>query len=223
MKLDQLRSRCRPHLWYQLYWVVYLIWFFWLDLTVTAPKYIIHSPLDDLIPFNEWFVIPYCSWFLLLAGVTAALWWCDTATYDKLCLTMFSGMTFCLIVYMILPNGLELRPTVETLGRDNPALRIMQLLWKADAAVNVCPSIHVFNSVILMIGYRRSRCFDEPGRRWMRPAADVLGAAIILSTMLLKQHSCIDVVLGAALAFALDAAASSLERSGEMRRIPQRL
>ena len=38
MKLEQLRSRCRPHLWYQLYWVVYLIWFFWLDLTVTAPK-----------------------------------------------------------------------------------------------------------------------------------------------------------------------------------------
>ena len=44
MKLSQLRSRCRPHLWYQLYWVVYLIWFFWLDLTVTAPKYILHSP-----------------------------------------------------------------------------------------------------------------------------------------------------------------------------------
>ena len=139
MKLSQLRSRCRPHLWYQLYWVVYLIWFFWLDLTVTAPKYILHSPLDDLIPFNEWFVLPYCSWFLLLAGVTAALWWCDTASYDKLCLTMFSGMTFCLIVYMILPNGLELRPAVETLGRDNPALRIMQLLWKADAAVNLHP------------------------------------------------------------------------------------
>ena len=99
----------------------------------------------------------------------------------------------------------------------------MQLLWKADAAVNVCPSIHVFNSVTLMIGYRRSRCFDEPRRRWMRPAANVLGVAIILSTMLLKQHSCIDVALGAALAFALDAAASSLERSGEMHRIPQRL
>ena len=97
------------------------------------------------------------------------------------------------------------------------------MLYAIDTARNVCPSIHVFNSVTLMIGYRRSRCFDEPGRRWMRPAANVLGAAIILSTMLLKQHSCIDVVLGAALAFALDAAASSLERSGEMRRIPQRL
>ena len=66
--------RARPHLWYQLYWVVYLIWFFWLDLTVTDPKYIIHSPLDDFIPFNEWFIFPYGSWFFLLAGVTALLW-----------------------------------------------------------------------------------------------------------------------------------------------------
>ena len=215
--------RARPHLWYQLYWVVYLIWFFWLDLTVTDPNYIIHSPLDDFIPFNEWFIFPYGSWFFLLAGVTALLWWFDTASYDKLCLMMFSGMTFCLILYMVLPNGLDIRPTVEEVGRSNIAMTLMQLIWKADASVNVCPSIHVFNSVTLMIGYRRSRCFDEPGRRWMRPAANVLGMAIILSTMLLKQHSCIDVVLGAALAFALDAAASSLERSGEMRRIPQRL
>ena len=90
MNLSTLRANCRPHLWFQLYWMIYLIWFFWLDLTVKNPKYMIHSPIDDLIPFNEWFVFPYCSWFLLLAGVTALLWWCDTASYDKLCLMMFS-------------------------------------------------------------------------------------------------------------------------------------
>ena len=83
MNRKQLRARCRPHLWFQLYWVVYLIWFFWLDLTITDPKYIIHSRIDDRIPFNEWFIFPYCSWFLLLAGVTALLWWCDTQSYGK--------------------------------------------------------------------------------------------------------------------------------------------
>ena len=62
MNLSQLRSCCKPHLWFQLYWVVYLVWFFWLDLTIKDPKYIIHSPLDDSIPFNEWFVFPYCCW-----------------------------------------------------------------------------------------------------------------------------------------------------------------
>ena len=52
MNPKQLWSRRRPHLWFQLYWVVYLIWFFWLDLTIKDPKYIIHAPLDDRIPFN---------------------------------------------------------------------------------------------------------------------------------------------------------------------------
>ena len=84
MRSNSLRKNLKPHLWFQLYWVVYLIWFFWLDLTVKNPKYIIHAPLDDLIPFCEWFVFPYCSWFFLLAGVTALLWWYDTASYDKL-------------------------------------------------------------------------------------------------------------------------------------------
>lgn len=139
MNPKQLWSRRRPHLWFQLYWVVYLIWFFWLDLTIKDPKYIIHAPLDDRIPFNEWFIFPYCSWFVLLAGVTALLWWCDTQSYDKLCLTMFSGMTFCLILYMLLPNGLDIRPTVDAVGRSNIAMSIMQLIWRADASVNVWP------------------------------------------------------------------------------------
>ena len=148
--------RARPHLWYQLYWVVYLIWFFWLDLTVTAPKYILHSPLDDFIPFNEWFIFPYGSWFFLLAGVTALLWWFDTASYDKLCLMMFSGMTFCLILYMVLPNGLDIRPTVEEVGRSNIAMTLMQLIWKADASVNVCPSIHCQSSACMAIAFSGS-------------------------------------------------------------------
>ena len=45
MNPKQLWSRRRPHLWFQLYWVVYLIWFFWLDLTIKDPKYIIHARL----------------------------------------------------------------------------------------------------------------------------------------------------------------------------------
>ena len=198
MDLTQLRSRCKPHLWYQLYWVIYLVWFFWLDNTITQPKYIIHAPLDDLIPFNEWFVIPYCSWFLLLAAVTALLWWKDTASYDKLCLMMFSGMTFCLIIYMLLPNGLDLRPTVEEIGRSNPAMWVMQLLWKADASVNVCPSIHCQSTACMAIAISESKLAEE--RPVLRPIALVWAALICLSTVFTKQHSVLDVVCGLAVA-----------------------
>ena len=55
----------------------------------------------------------------------------------------------------------------------------------------------------------------------MRPAAAVLCVSIVFSTVLLKQHSCIDVVLGILLAMALDSAATALEHSE--RRVLQRL
>ena len=182
-----------------LYTIFYLSVFHYLEANVPLRSILVHCRLDDLIPFNEWFVIPYCSWFLLLAGVTAALWWCDTASYDKLCLTMFSGMTFCLIVYMILPNGLELRPAVETLGRDNPALRIMQLLWKADAAVNVCPSIHCQSSACMAMAFSHSKLAE--GKPLRKVLAWAWAALICLSTVFTKQHSIVDVVCGLAVAF----------------------
>ena len=192
MNTRSLRSRLKPHLWFQAYWVVYLVWFFWLDLTITDPKYIIHSPIDDFIPFNEWFVFPYCSWFLLLAAVTALLWWNDTESYDKLCLMMFSGMTFCLILYMVLPNGLDIRPTAEAVGRDNIAMQIMQLLWKADASVNVCPSIHCQSSGCMALAFSQSRL--AKGRPGLKVLAWVWAALICASTVFTKQHSILDVV-----------------------------
>lgn len=214
-KLKKL-SALRPHLWFQAYWIVYLVWFFALDFTVKEPKYIIHSPLDDLIPFCEWFVIPYCSWFVLLAGVTALLWWNDTEAYDKLCLMMFSGMTFCLIIYMILPNGLDLRPAAGTIGRDNPALWVLRLLWRADAPVNVCPSIHCQSSGCMALAFSKSRlAAGRPGRKWLAWGWALL---ICASTVFTKQHSIIDVLCGLALTAAGYAALYALPALRQARK-----
>lgn len=194
MQIDSLRAKLKPHLWFQLYWGIYLIWFFWLDFTIKEPKYIIHSKVDDIIPFNEWFIFPYCSWFFLLAGVLALLWWNDTKTYDKLCLAMFSGMTFCLIIYMLLPNGLDIRPTVEQIGHSNIAVSIMQLIWTADASVNVCPSIHCQSTACMAIAISCSSV--SKNKTWLKLLAILWGALICASTVFTKQHSIIDVVCG---------------------------
>lgn len=198
MKGKSPKGRLRPHLWYQAYWFVYLIWFFTLDALVQDPKYIIHSPLDDYIPFNEWFVFPYCSWFVLLALVLALLWWNDTPSYDRLCLSMFSGMSLCLILYMLFPNGLQLRPDPATLGRDNPALWLMRLLWAADSSNNVCPSIHCQSTGCMALAMWYSSLAYR--HRWIRPVAAVWATAICASTLFTKQHAVVDVVMGLAMA-----------------------
>ena len=53
----------------------------------------------------------------------------------------------------------------------------------------------------------------------MRPAAAVLCISIVCSTVLLKQHSCIDVALGALLALALDAASTRMTAHDELPQV----
>ena len=194
------------------YLVFYLSVFHWLEVNITVPEVWVHCHLDDLIPFCKYAVIPYLAWFIWIPfTLFYLLWKAPRADFWRLCLPLFAGMTIALAVYVILPNGLDLRP-YRVYGSDIFA-RIVRQIYSTDTATNVCPSIHVFNSVTLMMAYYRSRIFEEHRRRWMRLASAVLCLSIIASTVLLKQHSCIDVVMGILLAMAVDSAASSLERS----------
>lgn len=58
-----------PHIWTISYFVIYLIWFVWLESRASKPYHVIHFPLDDYIPFCEYFVIPYFLWFVYIAAV----------------------------------------------------------------------------------------------------------------------------------------------------------
>ena len=203
----------RHPIWFMAFYLVfYLSVFHWLEVNITVPEVWVHCHLDDLIPFCKYAVIPYLAWFIWIPfTLFYLLWKAPRADFWRLCLPLFAGMTIALAVYVILPNGLDLRP-YRVYGSDIFA-RIVRQLYSTDTATHVCPSIHVFNSVTLMMAFYRSRFFEEPRRRWMRPASAVLCLSIIASTVLLKQHSCIDVVMGILLAMAVDSAASSLERS----------
>ena len=186
-----------------LYSVLYLTAFNFLETRISMPEILVHCRLDDLIPFCKYAVVPYFAWFLWIPfTLFFLLWKAPREDFWRLCLPLFAGMTIALACYVILPTGLALRPYYVP-GNDIFA-RVVRFLYRADTATNVCPSIHVLNSVTLLLAYYRCPIFTQPGRRWMRPAAAVLCLSIVCSTVLLKQHSCIDVVLGALLALVLD-------------------
>lgn len=199
-----------------LFLVIYLVSFNYLENVIALPTVRVHCTLDELIPFCKYAILPYLAWFIwipftlfyLLRSAPREDFW-------RLCLPLFSGMTIALLCYGLVPTSLALRPAVVP-GSDLFA-RAVRLLYRIDTATNVCPSIHVFNSVTLCLAYFRSECFAQPHRRWMRPAAAVLCGAIVASTVLLKQHSCIDVAFGVLLALALDV----LFEKADERRLPQ--
>lgn len=209
-----MRNWCSRHPIYfmGLYALFYLTFFALLERTIQTPDLWVHCRLDDLIPFCKYAIIPYTLWFPWIPFTLFFVLYKGTRTdFWRLCLPLFAGMTMALLFYAIVPNGLALRPHYVS-GNDIFA-QAVRSLYRTDTPINVCPSIHVFNSVTLMLAYYRCRCFDAPRLRWMRPAAAVLCVSITLSTMLLKQHSVIDVVFGMLLAFALDGIAAEMQRA----------
>lgn len=198
-----------------LYALFYLACFTFLENHILVPDLWVHCRLDDLIPFCKYAIIPYAMWFPWIPfTLFYILWKGPREEFWRLCLPLFAGMTLSLLFYVIVPNGLSLRP--HTIPGNDFFANAVRALYRSDTPTNVCPSIHVFNSVTLMLAYYRCHCFDTPHRRWMRPMAAVLCLAISLSTMLLKQHSVIDVVFGILLALALDYLATALQNEGSL-------
>ena len=191
----------------------YLPGFFLLE-RIVEPRYLIHCFLDDWIPFCEYFLIPYALWFPLLAGAQIYFLLKSDRDFLRLCFLMFTGMTICLVIYLLLPNGLDLRPV---LTRDNLFCQLVTLLRRVDTPTNVCPSIHVFVSVTLAIAMARSPAMAQHQR--LRAALMVLCGLICLTTMFLKQHSVIDVACGGALSAVMDLLASPGRVSGMFQRL----
>ena len=183
-----------------LYLFVFLALFFLMEHLVPVPKYIIHCYLDDLIPFNEWFVLPYFLWYAWVPVFLIYFMLKEKWAYLELCFIMFAGSTLCLIIYAIWPNGLNLRPEITA---DNFCADIMRFLRRVDTPTNVCPSIHVSSTVAVHLVIGRSESFRN--NRKIKLLSVLVTAAISLSTVVIKQHSVIDVFWGFVLSVVLAA------------------
>ena len=188
-------SRYR-HVWVMSYFAIYLIWFAYLERTVTRRFHVIHMPVDDFIPFIEVFVVPYFLWFGYVAAAVAFFFFKDVQDYYKLCIFLFVGMTVFLVVSTVYPNGHYLRPRV--FERDNIFVTMVKGLYMVDTPTNLFPSIHVYNSIGVHLSVMHSS--QLKGKKWVRRGSFVLMAAIVASTMFLKQHSVFDVITGCIMA-----------------------
>ncbi len=176
------------HAWTLAYGAVYLPWFIHLERTVDGNYAIMHTALDDRIPFVEYFVIPYLLWFPYIAAVLLYLFFRDKQDYYRLCKFLFSGMTIFLLICTFFPNGTDLRVPVNP--ERNLCSRLVHLVHLADTSTNVFPSIHVFNSIGVHCAVANNEVLGR--LRWLRRGSLLLMVLICFSTVFLKQHSVVD-------------------------------
>lgn len=188
------------HIWALSYGFVYLPWFFYLERTVNDNFTVMHTALDDRIPFSEYFIIPYLLWFVYVAGAVLYFFFTDKRDYYRLCIFLFTGMTISLLVCTFFPNGTDLRVPVDP--NKNLCSYLVALIHSADTSTNVFPSIHAYNSLGVHFAVMNSKRLQKI--KWVRRGSLMLMIAICLSTVVLKQHSVIDVTGAFVLAYAMN-------------------
>ena len=129
------------HLIYVAILPAYLCLFFLAERLVVDHYWASYLPLDDKIPFCEWFALPYVMWypFLVIPGLIFLLK--DGEAFRKYMLYIGLGFSSAVIFCLLFPNGQDLRPAA--FPRENFCTEILRWIYSADTNTNVCPSMHV--------------------------------------------------------------------------------
>lgn len=174
-----------------IFGALYLLAFFWIEQR-NVHIHLIRMEIDRKIPFCEYFIIPYVLWFFFVAFTVLyfGLYSEDDREYGKLATTLVIGMVVFVLVSYIYPNGHNLRPK---LNGDSIFIQMVQILYKVDTSTNILPSLHVFNSIACGIALLKNRKVKQ--HKVVRAAIVVLVISIVLSTVFLKQHSMLDVLV----------------------------
>ncbi len=158
--------------------------------------------IDHMIPFVPAFVIPYLAWFLWVPFILIVLLFEDEREFCRSRNMLMIGMTLFLLFSAFIPTRLFIRPYADPNG--GIFMFLLSRLYGADTPTNVFPSIHVYNTCATLYSILKSRA-ELFQRKWFRTFSIIVTVLICLSTMLIKQHSIVDVA-GAIIMFFIVAA-----------------
>ena len=155
--LRRLNDPRFSHLKLILGWVFYFSMYFITENLIPAEAcHPIHCALDDLIPFNEYFLFFYVGWYFLVFGALAYTFFFDVPAFKKVQTFIMITQAVAMLCYIVWPSRQDLRP--EVFERENILTALMGFIYAFDTSTGVCPSLHVAYSLgILSVGLKDRR------------------------------------------------------------------
>ena len=169
-------------------WIFYFIMYFITENLIPREAcHVIHCALDDMIPFNEFFLIFYVFWYFLVFGSLAYYLFYDVKQFSRLQTYIFITQVAAMVIYILWPSRQDMRPAV--FPRENALTALMGFIYAFDTPTGVCPSLHVGYSLgILSVGLKEPKL-----RPFWKAALCFVVLMISLAVCFVKQHSAVDV------------------------------
>ena len=187
-KFSKINTPEYSHLKLLLGWVFYFVFYFLTENLIPPEScHPMHCALDDMIPFCEYFFIPYTFWYLLIVISLGYFLLYDVDSFKKLQTYIIITQIVAMAVYIIYPSRQDLRP--EVFARDNIFTHIAALIYSFDTSTGVCPSLHVAYSLGITSVWLKKK---DSSLLWKCFIVFAV-ITICISTMFVKQHSAVDV------------------------------
>jgi len=185
----------RPHFLLLLIYPLVGLLFAYCEMVVTHPKFVMNWPaVDSAIPFVSQMVWPYLFWYIAVAFAFLWLGFRDGKEFTRLAWFVYGGMASTCVIYLLFPNGETFRPSLA--GLDGWDIEALRWVYAHDTPENVCPSIHVIDTMAVWFSLARDRFLTA--RPWFPWVLGAVCVTIMASTVMVKQHSIIDVAAGLA-------------------------
>lgn len=186
-RLSKINDPRFSHLKLLLGWIGYFVLYFATENLIPVEKCTpVHIWLDDVIPFCEWFLIPYVFWYGLIVISLGYFLLYNVDSFKRLQIFIIITQITAVAIYILFPNRQDLRP-VE-FPRDNLLTQGVALLYSLDTNTGVCPSLHVAYSIGIASVWLKQK---EASGGW-KVFVVISVVLICLSTMFIKQHSAAD-------------------------------
>lgn len=163
-----------------------------LSKVLHTDYHIINMKIDSYIPFCKYFIIFYCTYYffepilLYLVGVK------DSRKFYRLLISVAIACiisNICFAFYQVK----MVRPQIVVNDFFDWAVN---LIYNIDAnGLNCFPSIHAVIGTSMIIGGYKTKGFSK----WFQIFSIVCGVGCIVSTVLVKQHYFIDMIVGVVL------------------------
>ena len=187
-KLSKIREPQFRHLLFLLGWVGYFILYFLTENFIPYEKcYPVHCWLDDVVPFCEYFVIPYVGWYLLIVGSLIYFALYNPKNFENMSKFIIVTQVVAMVIYILFPTRQDLRP--EMFPRENIFTGILGLIYRFDTNTGVCPSLHVAYSV----GIASTWLKEKSASKLCKMLITIFCFFVCISVAFVKQHSVVDI------------------------------
>ena len=189
LRFSNLNEPRFKHVKLLLGWVGYFILYYLTENLIPPERCTpIHCWLDDVIPFNEYFLLAYTFWYVLLVCSLLYFFLYDIESFSALQTYIIITQVVAMAIYIAFPSRQDLRP--ETFPRDNVLTRLMAFIYSFDTNTGVCPSLHVAYSLGIASVWRKKP--DAP--KVLKVFIYIAAGLISISVTFVKQHSALDIL-----------------------------